>query len=98
MQSTIVCRNSEAQKLQKGINILVATPGRLLDHLQNTKVTLLGALRLLFTPSDLNPHFPHFGRIKSMQRGGVGGGWLGGLRGKKVKNIEVGEKNEKRRK
>ena len=31
-------RNSEAQKLEKGINILVATPGRLLDHLQNTKV------------------------------------------------------------
>ena len=31
-------RNSEAQKLAKGINILVATPGRLLDHLQNTKV------------------------------------------------------------
>jgi ATP-dependent RNA helicase DDX18/HAS1 len=30
-------RNSEAQKLAKGINILVATPGRLLDHLQNTK-------------------------------------------------------------
>ena len=30
-------RSSEAQKLGKGINILVATPGRLLDHLQNTK-------------------------------------------------------------
>jgi len=30
-------RASEAQKLGKGINILVATPGRLLDHLQNTK-------------------------------------------------------------
>ena len=24
-------------KLQKGVNLLVATPGRLLDHLQNTK-------------------------------------------------------------
>ena len=30
-------RSSEAQKLAKGINILVATPGRLLDHLQNCK-------------------------------------------------------------
>lgn len=30
-------RASEASKLGKGINILVATPGRLLDHLQNTK-------------------------------------------------------------
>ncbi|KHJ42004.1 DEAD/DEAH box helicase [Trichuris suis] len=30
-------RNTEAQKLAKGVCILVATPGRLLDHLQNTK-------------------------------------------------------------
>ncbi|XP_078001569.1 uncharacterized protein LOC144454036 [Glandiceps talaboti] len=29
-------RQEEAKKLGKGINILVATPGRLLDHLQNT--------------------------------------------------------------
>lgn len=30
-------RKSEATKLVKGVSILVATPGRLLDHLQNTK-------------------------------------------------------------
>ena len=30
-------RNAEAKKLDEGVNILVATPGRLLDHLQNTK-------------------------------------------------------------
>ena len=30
-------RKPEAEKLIKGINILVATPGRLLDHMQNTK-------------------------------------------------------------
>ncbi|KAI8077243.1 ATP-dependent RNA helicase HAS1 [Gilbertella persicaria] len=30
-------RKVEADKLVKGINLLVATPGRLLDHLQNTK-------------------------------------------------------------
>ena len=30
-------RKGEADKLVKGCNIVVATPGRLLDHLQNTK-------------------------------------------------------------
>lgn len=29
-------RTAEAEKLSRGVNILVATPGRLLDHLQNT--------------------------------------------------------------
>ncbi|KAI3499138.1 hypothetical protein L1887_34931 [Cichorium endivia] len=30
-------RRSEAERIVKGVNLLVATPGRLLDHLQNTK-------------------------------------------------------------
>lgn len=30
-------RRSEAERLVKGTNLLVSTPGRLLDHLQNTK-------------------------------------------------------------
>jgi ATP-dependent RNA helicase DDX18/HAS1 len=30
-------RKAEAEKLSKGVNLIVATPGRLLDHLQNTK-------------------------------------------------------------
>ncbi|KAJ6234512.1 atp-dependent RNA helicase ddx18 [Anaeramoeba flamelloides] len=30
-------KTDEANKLRNGINLLVATPGRLLDHLQNTK-------------------------------------------------------------
>jgi ATP-dependent RNA helicase DDX18/HAS1 len=30
-------RSSEANQLKKGVNLLVATPGRLLDHLENTK-------------------------------------------------------------
>lgn len=30
-------RGAEADKLTKGVNLLIATPGRLLDHLQNTK-------------------------------------------------------------
>ncbi|XP_041988928.1 probable ATP-dependent RNA helicase pitchoune [Aricia agestis] len=29
-------KNNEARKLSRGVNILVATPGRLLDHMQNT--------------------------------------------------------------
>ncbi|THH26658.1 hypothetical protein EUX98_g7535 [Antrodiella citrinella] len=29
-------RRAEAEKLQKGVNLIVATPGRLLDHLENT--------------------------------------------------------------
>ena len=29
-------RKTEAEKLAKGVNLLVCTPGRLLDHLQNT--------------------------------------------------------------
>jgi ATP-dependent RNA helicase DDX18/HAS1 len=30
-------RKTEAEKLTKGVNIIICTPGRLLDHLQNTK-------------------------------------------------------------
>ncbi|POS85672.1 DEAD-domain-containing protein [Erysiphe pulchra] len=30
-------RRAEADKLSKGVNLLIATPGRLLDHLQNTQ-------------------------------------------------------------
>ena len=37
-------RRTEAERVLKGVNLLVATPGRLLDHLQNTKV---GAARLV---------------------------------------------------
>lgn len=38
-------RHIEAEKLAKGVNILVATPGRLLDHLQNTKNFLIKNLQ-----------------------------------------------------
>ncbi|CAH2085456.1 unnamed protein product [Euphydryas editha] len=40
-------RTAEAQKLSIGINILVATPGRLLDHLQNTPNFLFKNLQCL---------------------------------------------------
>ncbi|XP_008558755.1 probable ATP-dependent RNA helicase pitchoune [Microplitis demolitor] len=40
-------RQAEAQKLAKGINILVVTPGRLIDHLQNTPDFLFKNLQCL---------------------------------------------------
>lgn len=40
-------RSVEAEKLGKGINIIVATPGRLLDHLQNTPDFLYKNLQCL---------------------------------------------------
>ena len=40
-------RHAEAEKLAKGVNLLVATPGRLLDHLQNTKGFVFKNLRQL---------------------------------------------------
>ncbi len=40
-------KQSEKARLRKGINILVCTPGRLLDHLQNTKSFLVENLRWL---------------------------------------------------
>lgn len=40
-------RRQEAEKLAKGVNLLVATPGRLLDHLQNTPGFVFKNLRAL---------------------------------------------------
>lgn len=40
-------RTTEAERLAKGINILIATPGRLLDHLQNTSDFLYKNLQCL---------------------------------------------------
>ncbi|KAJ1293151.1 hypothetical protein BS78_01G046100 [Paspalum vaginatum] len=40
-------RRSEAEQLAKGVNLLVATPGRLLDHLQNTKNFIYKRLKCL---------------------------------------------------
>ncbi|SCU98604.1 LAMI_0F15478g1_1 [Lachancea mirantina] len=40
-------RRQEAEKLMKGVNILIATPGRLLDHLQNTKGFVFKNLKAL---------------------------------------------------
>lgn len=40
-------RRVEAEKLVKGVNVLICTPGRLLDHLQNTKGFLYRNLQCL---------------------------------------------------
>ena len=40
-------KNHEKARLRKGLNILVATPGRLVDHLDNTKVLDVGNVRWL---------------------------------------------------
>lgn len=40
-------RRTEAERLTKGINLLVATPGRLLDHLLHTKGFVLRNLACL---------------------------------------------------
>ena len=34
-------------KINKGVNIIIATPGRLLDHLMNTESLKLNNLKLL---------------------------------------------------
>ncbi|KAK6456950.1 ATP-dependent RNA helicase HAS1 [Scheffersomyces xylosifermentans] len=40
-------RRQEAEKLAKGVNLLIATPGRLLDHLQNTQGFIFKNLKAL---------------------------------------------------
>lgn len=40
-------RKEEASKLAKGVNIIVATPGRLLDHMQNTEKFIYKNLKCL---------------------------------------------------
>ncbi|KAI9324079.1 ATP-dependent RNA helicase DDX18 [Zopfochytrium polystomum] len=45
-------RKSEADRLVKGVNLLVATPGRLLDHLQNTKGFILKTFGLIIDEAD----------------------------------------------
>ena len=40
-------KQSEKARLRKGVNILIATPGRLADHLENTEVLKVGSVRWL---------------------------------------------------
>lgn len=43
-------RRSEAQRIANGSNLLIATPGRLLDHLHNTKAFIYKHLKVLSFP------------------------------------------------
>lgn len=62
-------RRAEADKLSKGVNLLIATPGRLLDHLQNTPGFVFKNLKTLIIDEadrildigfeDEVSHFPH---------------------------------------
>ncbi|CEF79340.1 unnamed protein product [Fusarium graminearum] len=45
-------RRAEAEKLAKGVNLLIATPGRLLDHLQNTPFVFKNLKSLVIDEAD----------------------------------------------
>lgn len=46
-------RRGEAERIVKGVNLLVATPGRLLDHLQNTKGFIYKNLKVAYKILDI---------------------------------------------
>ena len=45
-------RRAEAEKIVKGVNLLVATPGRLLDHLEVRSVTFQHGYAFTHLPSE----------------------------------------------
>lgn len=45
-------RRAEADKLSKGVNLIIATPGRLLDHLQNTPFVFKNLKSLIIDEAD----------------------------------------------
>lgn len=45
-------RKAESIRLEKGVNLLVCTPGRLLDHLQNSKFIYHNLLSLVIDEAD----------------------------------------------
>ncbi|KAG7116999.1 ATP-dependent RNA helicase HAS1 like protein [Verticillium longisporum] len=45
-------RRAEAEKLAKGVNLIIATPGRLLDHLQNTPFVFKNLKTLIIDEAD----------------------------------------------
>lgn len=45
-------RRAEAEKLSKGVNLLIATPGRLLDHLMNTPFVFKNLKSLVIDEAD----------------------------------------------
>ncbi|KAH1057452.1 hypothetical protein J1N35_035517 [Gossypium stocksii] len=59
-------KRGKAEKIVKGVNLLVAAPGRLLDHLQNTKGFIYKKLKVL----SLLP--PYEGKSILELRAGIG--------------------------
>jgi len=45
-------RKAECNRLEKGVNLLICTPGRLLDHLQNSKFNYRNLLSLVIDEAD----------------------------------------------
>ncbi len=45
-------RKAESNRLEKGVNLLICTPGRLLDHLQNSKFNYRNLLSLVIDEAD----------------------------------------------
>jgi ATP-dependent RNA helicase DDX18/HAS1 len=45
-------RKTESNRLEKGVNMLICTPGRLLDHLQNSKFNYKNLLSLVIDEAD----------------------------------------------
>ncbi len=45
-------RKAESNRLEKGVNMLICTPGRLLDHLQNSKFNYRNLLSLVIDEAD----------------------------------------------
>lgn len=45
-------RKAESIRLEKGVNLLICTPGRLLDHLQNSKFIYHNMLSLVIDEAD----------------------------------------------
>ena len=45
-------RKIEAMRLEKGVNMLICTPGRLLDHLHNSKFVYRNLLSLVIDEAD----------------------------------------------
>ena len=80
-------KNHEKARLRKGLNILVATPGRLVDHLENTAVLDLGRVRWLVL--DEGDRLMEMGFEEDVRK--VLEAIEGGVKKKKVENRAVGE-------
>lgn len=61
-----VSNKLQAEKIKKGIDILVATPGRLIDHLESKVVDLSGVNRLVLDEADTMLEMGFIGEIEAL--------------------------------